>query len=377
MNDPTPPYRVDRTTIRSIEPELRERIDSLAAAALEPNPFYESWMLEPALRCLRTPPIELVLVTEAGSGTLTGMFPFAATRYRGLPVRALGSWSHDFLFLHTPFVAAAHAAGTLDALLGWLRSKDAPARIVELQGIRADGPFAAELEAAIARAPALTTCVSRFERALFDVGSASSSGASGKHNKEYRRQERRLAELGRLAYRSLGNGEAVEDWTDRFLDLEAKGWKGQRGTALASEAGSRRFFVEVCRNAGARSRLQMLELVLDDVPIAAKCNFRGAGDAYAFKIAHDEAYAKFSPGVLLELHNMREVAEMRPPVEWMDSCAKKEHFMINRLWTQRRAIGTYAISAGGPLARALVRHTPGLARLRNALRRNSERAREP
>lgn len=377
MNEPTSPYGVRRMTLRSIEPELRERIDALAEAALEPNPFYESWMIEPALRYLGIPPIELLLVTETGSGAVTGMFPFAATRYRGLPIRALGSWTHDFLFLHTPLVLAAHAAGTLDALLGWLQSNAAPTRIMEMQGIRADGPFAAELEAAIARRPSLTVCVSRFERALLEVDSASNSGASGKHHKEYRRQERRLGELGNLAYRSLGEGGTVEEWVDRFLELEAKGWKGQRGTALTSDAGSHRFFVEICRNASARGRLQMLELVLDDVPIAAKCNFHGDGGAYAFKIAHDEAYARFSPGVLLELHNMRQAPKISPPVRWMDSCAKTEHFMINRLWTKRRVMGTYAISAGGPLSRAIVRHTPRLARLRNALRRNSERANQP
>ena len=38
--------------------------------------------------------------------------------------------------------------------------------------------------------------------------------------------------------------------------------------------------------------------------IAMKCNLRAGDGAVAFKIAYDEAYARFSPGVLLEIEQI-------------------------------------------------------------------------
>ena len=65
---------------------------------------------------------------------------------------------------------------------------------------------------------------------------------SGRHAKELRRLKRRLEESGQCRYRVLQTGEPIEGWIERFLDLEARGWKGREHTALASAQGSRRFF---------------------------------------------------------------------------------------------------------------------------------------
>jgi hypothetical protein len=53
----------------------------------------------------------------------------------------------------------------------------------------------------------------------------------------------------------------------------------------------------------------------------------------AFKITYDEAYAKYSPGVLLELENIRQLHQ--GCLSWMDSCAAPNRFMINQLWPER------------------------------------------
>src|SRR3546814_3010521 len=55
-----------------------------------------------------------------------------------------------------------------------------------------------------------------------------------KKRKELRRQANRLAEQGTVAFRRWRAGDALDPWLDAFLDLEARGWKGQAGSALAS-----------------------------------------------------------------------------------------------------------------------------------------------
>src|SRR5258706_16303765 len=66
--------------------------EDLAADALEPNPFYEPWMLMPALAGLAKGSdvgVALVLTVEQGEPVLCGVFPLERrVRYKGLPVAA-------------------------------------------------------------------------------------------------------------------------------------------------------------------------------------------------------------------------------------------------------------------------------------------------
>lgn len=108
--------------------------------------------------------------------------------------------------------------------------------------------------------------------------------------------------------------------------------------------------------AAGRGRRQMLALRLDGRPIAPKMNLLGGAGAFAFKIAFDESFARFSPGVQLELDNVRRAHEL-PGLLWMDSCAAPNRFVINHLWPDRRemqALFFAACSARVRLAVSLV-----------------------
>ena len=66
---------------------------------------------------------------------------------------------------------------------------------------------------------------------------------------------------------------------------------------------------------------------------------------HRLKIAYDEAYARFSPGVLLELDNLDLLA--RGDIDWMDSCAAENHPMIDSLWGERRTIVRVSLPLAG------------------------------
>jgi hypothetical protein len=90
----------------------------------------------------------------------------------------------------------------------------------------------------------------------------------------------------------------------------------------------------------------MLALHVNGRPVANKCNFVAGTGSYAFKIAFDEDYARFSPGTLLELENIR-LLHARPEIEWMDSCADPDRtIMVNRLWKDRRTIPYLLVGTG-------------------------------
>lgn len=111
----------------------------------------------------------------------------------------------------------------------------------------------------------------------------------------------------------------------------------------------------------------MLSLAAGERIVAMKCNFLAQDGAFAFKIAYDEDYARFSPGTLLELENIREL-HRRPGLSWMDSCAESDHFMANRLWLERRVIVSLLTTTGNAGGELLVSSMPLLRRVTAGLR---------
>lgn len=76
-----------------------------------------------------------------------------------------------------------------------------------------------------------------------------------------------------------------------------------------------------------------------------KCNLRAGDRLFCFKIAFDEQWTGFSPGILLELANI-ELFHADARLMWMASCADPSNEMINRLWPDRRALATIALGTG-------------------------------
>lgn len=350
---------------------------ALAAEAIEPNCFYEAWMLIPALASLAAnADLYFVFVyapdplRPLGAKILCGFFPLEwSRRYKNLPVSVLRLWKHDYCFLCTPLLKGGVERETLAAFFDWLASEASPATLMEFCSLAADGAFHQLLLDELNHRASLSFVDERYNRALLRPDNC--EGISGRHKKELRRQQNRLAEEGLLEYVALEDDAAVGTWIKDFLALEASGWKGQQQSAFASEASSRRFFEAAVKAAFAEQQLMMLALRLNGKPIAMKCNFLTGRRAFAFKIAFDETYSRYSPGVLLELENMRRV-NASPTIEWMDSCAVSDHFMINRLWTKRRTIESLVVSTGKGPADFVVAALPLLRWFKRQLSRQTE-----
>src|SRR5438067_1001368 len=102
----------DRAALEAIVPAWED----LAAHACEANPFYEPWILLPALRAQgEGPAFRCVLVWDADR--LIGLFPFERkVNFKGVPAATLTSWRHSAYLLCTPLVRAGAAAECLRAL---------------------------------------------------------------------------------------------------------------------------------------------------------------------------------------------------------------------------------------------------------------------
>ncbi|MBL0214159.1 MAG: GNAT family N-acetyltransferase [Myxococcales bacterium] len=349
--------------------------EELAAHAADPNPFYEPYALRAALANVSPPQgIEVVLVWAPNPlpkqpAFLVGLFPLVRhTRYKGLPLTTLGTWKHLYAYLGTPLVRIERAAETIEAFLDWLRD-DSGAQLFVWDTIGSDTAVRHALTDALNHRGLAAFQEERHTRAIFRPAASTEAyldrSIPGKKRKELRRQERRLAEHGPVVFDDAGDPDA---WIDEFLALEARGWKGQGGTALKDDPTARALFRAYCHGARARGTWMAMTLRLGGRPIAMKCNLRAGTGALAFKIAYDEEFARYSPGVLLELEHVRRLHEPGAP-SWVDSGAAAHHPMINHLWRDRVGIETLITPTGPTIGALAVAALPLVRLARGAVRR--------
>ena len=331
--------------------------EELAAAALEPNVFYEHWMLLPALQAFgagKDLRVVLVLIHDPHNpdapAKLGGLFPLELIRgFRKLNVSALSLWQHIHCYVCTPLVRADVARECMVELFQWFRSGGASASLIELRCISGDGPFHKMLVDLSNELGLLSGVTDIFTRGLWreghDRNTSAESAVSGDLRRRLGRKERRLGERGRVEHLVLRPEDDVGRWIDEFLQIEASGWKGKSGSALASSESGRRYFTEIATSAFRLGRLLMLGLNFNARPIARRCAFVSGEGSFAFKTAYDEEFADFSPGAMLEMDNIRQLRTL-PGVRWMDSCAAPDNFLVNRLSNDRKTIQSVAVGSG-------------------------------
>src|ERR1700742_3092926 len=122
--------------------------EDLAAKAVAPNPFYESWMLRPALEHLSDGvDLRVVLIfapnrARPAEPILCGIFPLERSpRHKGVPCRTLSMWRHKYCQLGTPLIRASHAEQTMEAFFAWLAAADHGCSLMDFNRINAEGQF--------------------------------------------------------------------------------------------------------------------------------------------------------------------------------------------------------------------------------------------
>jgi CelD/BcsL family acetyltransferase involved in cellulose biosynthesis len=342
--------RVETAPLDALPAAWNDAWDDLAAHASVPNSYSERWFVEASVRHLDPPPGARMHAVWRGP-ELIGMMPIAAASHYGrLPVRHMQNWRHHQSFLGTPLVRAGAETAFWEALLAGLDADPAMPGFLHVTALVADGPVLSALRS-VRHAPV----VHRSTRAMLASG-LSPEDYYRTHTRKKKRQElerrlRRLGELGSLAHRQFGQADDLEAWCDDFLALEGSGWKGRAGTSLGGETCTAGFFRDSVRGANDGGKLHFLRIDLDGKPVAMLIAFLAPPGALSFKVAYDEAYAAFSPGVQIQIDNLQILA--RGDVEWMDSCAREDNAMINSLWAERREIVRVTVPLAGRRRAAL------------------------
>ena len=331
--------------------------DRLAAAAVEPNVFYERWMLQPALESFDDGKdvFFVLVVAELPAGSphaplLCGFFPLRRRRrYKGLPVATLELWCHVHCYLCTPLIHASYASECLAAFFSWMNTDRRGAALLECKWVPGEGAFHHLLVEHLAEHRQLALLDETYSRALFSPRASATAYLeevlSGERRRRLRKHEERLQEQGTVEYVALASDGDVRAWLEEFLRLEAEGWKGREGSALQCREEDRRFFVAALTDAFQRGRLMMMALRLNGQPIAMFCDLLAEPWSFVFKLTFDETYARFSPGALMELEKVRRLHD-RKEIRWVDSCNAPGPSLLKDLWAERRLIDTMVIASG-------------------------------
>lgn len=378
--------RLRRHAIRPLaevagDPALRAAWARLTHEAADPNPFYGPDFLPSLLgECGNAREVLCALVDEPaadGSVRLAAFLPFVVGRsVPGLLPRRLSAATHSMIVDTTPLLDRADPNGAAADLVDALAAFD-PRAVLRLP-LLANGATREALLAAATKAGRAVTTVSYWSRAALiaearpDVATADAyphaTGLGSKKRRELRRLERKLSERGVATYETL-EGEAVRAGMEAFLAIEASGWKGRGGTALASRPGTMRFAHAALSPQAATPRIVVDLLRLDGVPIAAAVHLVAGARAGTFKCAYDERYARCSPGVLLDAYTAGLMLR-EPGFERLDSCAPPGH-PVETLWTDTVGFSDLLVGVV-PVAR-LERVAARLRRVDAAVRVTKER----
>ncbi|MBC2883802.1 GNAT family N-acetyltransferase [Ochrobactrum sp. CM-21-5] len=370
--------------------ELRDELDHLSNRTVEPNVFFNARFLAPAMPRLEDREVRFMVMRDENEirSRLRFVMPYTIER-PGLPLSTpvIRAWATPFGPQGTPLIDHDDPVGVLEDLFDILARKHIKMPdVLVLPEMRADDAAAKLIRSVAVGRQLPVLSIERKERPILESsldGDTYIQQAIGSHHRrEYRRLWRRLAEQGELVHRIARTPDEVRHAFEHFLTLEASGWKGQRGTAMAVDRFRAAFAREAVNNLAERDCARVHTLELNGRVIAVLIVFMVSGQAWTWKTAYDEKLHAWSPGVLLMIEVIKNHLE-DPNITRTDSCAVPDHPVMARLFREREAIETLVIGLN-PGADRLVRQaasqihlyqrTRNLARIvRNRIRGFTER----
>lgn len=190
-------------------------------------------------------------------------------------------------------------------------------KTLKLPLLPVEGSVFAALATALAATNSSITTFERWHRPMLapepgDDAERYLRRALGQGYKKRMQQHRQLEKAGALTYRRHRGTETAAA-LEEFLALEAAGWKGRGGTALARLPHHAAYIREIVQNFAAIDGIRIDLLRLDDAPIAGGLLLDLAGQSHFLKIAYDESRARLSPGRALAIEMLRaDFAASRP-----------------------------------------------------------------
>jgi len=257
---------------------------------------------EAYMACLCTAPQRLRWLAARYEGRLVAVWPLELHQRGPGPfvVRELRGLSHPHMTLSD--IAADSVQGPLwAAMWSWLQRQSGVAwDVLHLPLLAEDAvlaPALADLPAAHVLAKAVDgsawlDCTQPYEQLWKSV--------SANHRSSVTRGMKKAQERGALRYETHGvDAAGLAQAMQHFLAIEASGWKGAQGGAVACSPDALAFYQQLLQTMGPRGQCEIDLLWLGETPIATILWFRTAGTLHLQKIAYLDEVSALGPGKLI------------------------------------------------------------------------------
>ncbi len=122
---------------------------------------------------------------------------------------------------------------------------------------------------------------------------------SGNFRSNLNKAARKLGKLPHVTTEFLSGAAASPELLPRFMEVEARSWKGTEGTAILNSPSEVAFYRTLVRRLAAAGWLEWHLLNAGEKTIAANLAVRFNSAVVVWKLGYDAGYAKCSPGSML------------------------------------------------------------------------------
>lgn len=303
-----PAYTHAITTLASLGREAAAW-DDLSARAGDAHPFFGRHVMQAHLASgLASSDLRVVVVR--GPERLEAVLPFRRSYdICGLGRSVLLPFVSPFITASAPLVAEGPDRPAILAALVEGLAAASGGRAWRWPLLSVEAAPGQDLLAAMAEAGWDLGEVARFARPVLDRRADHAAFLAGHPHpsrlKDLRRRQRRLAEGGVVSLETVTQGPALARAVEIFLDVEAAGWKGTAGSAMACRTAHAAFARAVFRAEGGPVGIRADILSRDGTTLAVSLALVAGGTAYLLKTAYDETARAFAPGLVLEAEIVR------------------------------------------------------------------------
>ncbi len=202
---------------------------------------------------------------------------------------------------HTPVVEAAALDAAALELLARSLAEAAPAALA-VDFVEAGSPTATAIPAALRAAGYSIRSQARMHSPYIDLSSGAAAyfdGLESRKKRELRRRRRRLDEAGTVGFAVSDGPIGLTSLLDEAFGVEASGWKGRRGTAIASDPAVTAMYRSAAAWAASRGMLVVGTLRLDGRLLAFDLALEHRGAHYLLKTGFDPEAGRFAPAMQL------------------------------------------------------------------------------
>lgn len=346
--------------------------EHLCQNALENNAYYAPAFMRPALDYIDTD-LEIRALAVRKRDILIGFLPFVNDKWRWLgAARVNKAWTNPYIASTIPVIDKNHSEEAMAALVQAMGLPQTNGRFWLFKNFTVDGPVGALLTAHLTSQNMSSALSGAYSRPVMTSGETFESHMETQVSRSRRRglarNRKRLQKLGEVTMKTFTGGVDLDVAVEAFLRIEASGWKGEKGSALACDDNLARFARSAFGSKETMTAARADILYLDDKHIAVSLSAQSGRTIFTLKTAYDETYKAFGPGLLLE----QDIVESFLTGGWaevMDSAVTEPTHVLGSLWNSKVTVGTMLLCVDNSKTQETFSHYQSIEAMRQRLRK--------